>query len=265
MIKGGHARSGLPRCAIVTGGASGIGYATVAALLSENWSVVVLDRDDAALEVVRRELSASGHLSAHRVDLTQTSDVERIIFSLPPTVSLDGLVCCASVGGNQSFLETSLASIRSLFEINFMATFALCQLVARRMMEQGGGSIVNITSVSGFRANAGRAAYGSSKAALEMLSKIMAVELAPHNIRVNTLAPGPTSTPMAAAMHAGVERQRLLSSVPQGRYGSPDEIAQGVVFLLDDQRSGYVTGSTLFVDGGMCAAGSFEPVHAACQ
>ena len=127
------------------------------------------------------------------------------------------------------------------------------------MAADGGGAIVNISSVSGLRANAGRSTYGSSKAALEMLSKIMALELAPLKVRVNTVAPGPTLTAMAAALHVGPERNRLLRAVPQGRYGAPEEIAEGVAFLLDARRSGYVTGHTLCVDGGMFAAGAFEP------
>ena len=248
---------------VVTGAASGIGRATTAALLREKWDVLALDRNEAALEVLRRDLSDTGSLAVHAMDITRTAEVERLIYELPDTLPLRGLVCCAAVGDNTRFLDVSLDSLRSLFELNFIATFSICQVAARRMAKEGGGSIVNISSVSGLRANAGRSAYGSSKAALEMLSKIMAVELAPFHVRVNTLAPGPTLTAMAAELHAGAEAQRLLGAVPQGRYGTPEEIAQGVAFLLDGRRSGYVTGHTLCVDGGMSSAGSFEPVRAA--
>jgi NAD(P)-dependent dehydrogenase (short-subunit alcohol dehydrogenase family) len=243
---------------VVTGAASGIGRAVTETLLQDGWHVRALDRNAAALGLLQRELAAADALSTHEVDLTHTDDVERIISDVsgPP---LRGLVCCAAIGDNTPFLQVRLASLRSLLDINFVATFATCQAAARRMVKDGGGSIVNISSVSGLRANAGRSTYGSSKAALEMLSKVMAVELAPFGVRVNTLAPGPTLTAMAAELHAGSERQRLLGSVPQGRYGSPEEIAQGVAFLLDGRRSGYVTGHTLCVDGGMYAAGSFQP------
>lgn len=244
---------------VVTGAAAGIGRAVTETLLGEGWQVAALDRNAAALESMRRDLGGAGALSTHQIDLTRTEEVERLVCDLPG-LPLRGLVCCAAIGDNTPFLQVRLTSLRSLLDINFVATFAICQAAARRMVKEGGGSIVNISSVSGLRANAGRAAYGSSKAALEMLSKIMAVELAPAGVRVNTLAPGPTLTAMAAELHAGPERQRLLGSVPQGRYGSPEEIAQGVAFLLDDRRSGYVTGHTLCVDGGMYAAGSFEPI-----
>jgi NAD(P)-dependent dehydrogenase (short-subunit alcohol dehydrogenase family) len=260
----GHIRSERGRGqVVVTGAASGIGRATTAALLREEWDVLALDRNEAALELLRRDLSDSGALSIRAMDITRTGDIERVISELPDTLPLRGLVCCAAVGDNTRFLDVPLDSLRSLFELNVIATFSICQVAARRMIKEGGGSIVNISSVSGLRANAGRSSYGSSKAALEMLSKVMAVELAPFQVRVNTLAPGPTLTAMAAEMHAGPERERLLGSVPQGRYGTPEEIAQGVAFLLDGARSGYVTGHTLCVDGGMSAAGSFAPTLSA--
>jgi NAD(P)-dependent dehydrogenase (short-subunit alcohol dehydrogenase family) len=108
------------------------------------------------------------------------------------------------------------------------------------------------------RANTGRAAYGASKAGLELLSKVMAVELAPLGVRVNTVAPGPIETPLVTAMHSPADRARAVRSVPQGRYGQPQDIAKAVSYLLDDERSGYVTGHTLCVDGGFFAAGAFD-------
>ncbi|MDK1389261.1 SDR family oxidoreductase [Sinorhizobium sp. 8-89] len=255
-----HTHGDARGCVIVTGAASGIGRATTSALISERWQVLALDCNAEALEVLRRDVDPCDALTIHAVDVTRTTEVGRIFSELPDATPLRGLVCCAARGDNTRFLDISLDSLHSLIELNFIATFSICQTAARCMVKEGGGSIVNISSVSGLRANAGRSAYGSSKAAVEMLSKVMAVELAPFNVRVNALAPGPTLTEMAAKMHDGAERRRLLSSVPQARYASPDEIAQGVAFLLDPIRSGYITGHTLCVDGGMFAAGSFEPV-----
>lgn len=154
--------------AVITGAASGIGRATTAALLREQWKVVALDRDREALEQLQRNFAVPDTLSIRLVDITQTDDVERIVAELPQTTPLRGLVCCAARGDNTPFLDVSLDRLRSLFELNFIATFAICQMVARRMSENGGGSIVNISSISGLRANAGRSSYGSSKAALEM-------------------------------------------------------------------------------------------------
>lgn len=254
--------SACPGRAVVTGAASGIGRATVEILLSEGWHVAALDRDAAALDRLMRDFGSARTLATYAIDLTHIWEVEQIISGLDSQVPLRGLVCCAALGDNTPFLEVEIASLRSVLEVNFFATFALCQVAVRRMASEGGGAIVNITSVSGLRANEGRCAYGASKAAVEMLSKIMAVELAPKQIRVNTLAPGPTLTAMAAELHLGAESQRLLRSVPQGRYAMPEEIAQGVAYLLDDRRSGYMTGHTLCVDGGMFAAGSFESAKA---
>jgi NAD(P)-dependent dehydrogenase (short-subunit alcohol dehydrogenase family) len=244
-----------PGRALVTGAASGIGRATVIALLRDGWSVVALDRDDAGLDALREVAGEPGTLVCVAVDLTSTREIETVVERLPQDPPLRGLVNCAAIGINSSFLDTSLDALRSLFDLNFMATFALCQVAARRMAAHDGGSIVNVTSVSGLRANAGRCAYGSSKAALEMLSKVMALELAPLGIRVNTLAPGPTLTAMANGMHLGEESARLLRAVPQGRYATPEEIAEGAAFLLDERRAAYVTGHTLCVDGGMYGAG----------
>lgn len=244
---------------VVTGAASGIGRAVATTLLQDGWHVLALDRNASALETLPGDCGGPGSLSLHVVDVTRTVEVEAILARADGIRRLAGLVCCAAVGDNTPFLEVPLASFRSLVDLNVVATFAICQMAARRMAQEGGGAIVNITSTSGLRANAGRSAYGSSKAAVEMLSKVMAVELAPFGVRVNTVAPGPTLTAMAAELHVGPERQRLLDSVPQGRYGTPGEIAQGVAFLLDGTRSGYITGHTLCIDGGMAAAGSFQP------
>lgn len=247
--------------AIVTGAASGIGRATATALLEAGWSIIAVDRDKEALAGLRQDFATSRALSTYSVDLSEIRETERFINELPAAIEIRGLVCCAARGDNTSFLDVTEDRLRSVFEINVFATFALCQNIARRMINSGGGSIVNVTSTSGLRANAGRSAYGSSKAAVELLSKIMAVELAPFNVRVNTVAPGPTLTKMAADLHGGSEQQRLLDKVPQGRYGTPEEVAQGIIYLLDGTRSSFVTGHTLCVDGGMYAAGSFEPVR----
>jgi NAD(P)-dependent dehydrogenase (short-subunit alcohol dehydrogenase family) len=247
-----------PGSVIVTGAASGIGRATAELLLAEGWRVLALDRHAGGLDTLQQATGLASNLTTCALDLKNIDEIHRVVSGLDDAVPLRGLVCCAAVAENVPFLEVDLNALRSLYEINFMATFSLCQAAARQMVNNGGGSIVNVSSVSGLRANAGRTAYGSSKAALEMLSKIMAVELAHRKIRVNTVAPGPIMTAMAASIHADGESQRLLRTVPQGRYGAAEDIAQGIAYLLDERRSSYVTGHTLCVDGGMYAAGSFE-------
>jgi NAD(P)-dependent dehydrogenase (short-subunit alcohol dehydrogenase family) len=122
-------------------------------------------------------------------------------------------------------------------------------------MRAAGGAIVNIASVSGLRGNIGRTAYGASKGAVVTMTQVMAVELAPDNIRVNAIAPGPVETAMVRAMHTSEARQNWLTRVPQRRYGEPQEIARAAAFLLDEEQSSYVTGHVLAVDGGFLAGG----------
>jgi NAD(P)-dependent dehydrogenase (short-subunit alcohol dehydrogenase family) len=122
------------------------------------------------------------------------------------------------------------------------------------MAEKGGGRIINIASLSGQRGGQGRAAYGAAKAGLELLTKVMAVELAPLGINVNAIAPGPIETEMARFAHDEPTRAADRALVPMARYGKPEEIADAAVFLASDE-SRYVHGHTLNVDGGFLSAG----------
>ena len=126
---------------------------------------------------------------------------------------------------------------------------------AQRMRARASGSIVNIASVSGVRGNSGRVAYGCSKAAVIHMTKVMAVELGPSGIRVNAIAPGPVETPLVKEVHTDQARAAWMRTVPQRRYGTPDELAGAATFLLDERKSSYITGQTICVDGGFTAAG----------
>jgi NAD(P)-dependent dehydrogenase (short-subunit alcohol dehydrogenase family) len=109
--------------------------------------------------------------------------------------------------------------------------------------------------VSGVRGNSGRVAYGASKAGVIHMTKVMAVELAPLGIRVNAIAPGPVATPMVTEVHTVQARAEWMRTVPQRRYGTPEELAGAAMFLLDDGKPSYITGQTICVDGGFTAAG----------
>lgn len=245
------------RLAIVTGGASGIGLSTTRQLIDEGWRVLVLDRDEQALATAADQIGDRAWLELRRLDVTNQRAVDDLVLAIDPGIPLKGLVNSAGIGESTPFLETDLERFRTILAVNLLGTFALCQAVSRRMQQDGGGAIVNLSSGSGLKANAGRAAYGASKAGVEMMSKVMAVELATSGIRVNTVAPGPIETPLVKSMHSPADRARAVRSVPQGRYGSPEDVARAVAFLLDDERSGYITGHTLCVDGGFHAAGAF--------
>ncbi len=234
------------RTAIITGGAGTIGKATAEAMLADGWSCALVDMSDAVHEVAAG-IGAIGHIC----DVTDATQRSSLIEAVPDPKAL---VNCAGIAPLSPILETTEDDWRRIIEINLTGAFLLSQIAAQAMTKGGGGSIVNVASVSGLRAGVGRVAYGTSKAGLIQMTKQFAVELAQKGIRCNAVAPGPVEGPMARSSHPSGQTQDYLNSIPQGRYAQPEEIATCIAFLCSD-KARFITGQCLAVDGGWVGAG----------
>ena len=238
--------------AIVTGGASGIGLAVVERLLADGWPVGVLDANAEA--VAEAEAMHAGDdavfLTCDITDEEEVSDAfDQMADALGP---IGALVNCAGIARDLPALETSTELFRQIMDVNVTGSFITCKAAVERMGDEL--AIVNISSVSGLRANKGRVAYGASKSAVKLMSEVMAGEWGRSGVRVNVIAPGPVDTPLISRLHTAEDRLVWTSKVPQGRYGDTEEIAAAVSFLVSDEAS-YITGHTLAVDGGFLSAG----------
>lgn len=223
----------------VTGGASGIGLAIAEAARAEGWQVAAADRTPAD--------------GVAALDVTDEAAVARWVGGLD---GLRGLVCSAGISAATPVLDAEPALFRRILDVNLTGSFLCAQAAARAMVAGGkGGSIVFVSSVSGLRGVQGRVAYGASKAAVINMAQVLAIDLAPHRIRVNAICPAPIETPMVMKLHDAETRAQWLSRIPAARYGRVEEVAQAALFLLDETRSSYITGHALPVDGGYAGAG----------
>lgn len=242
------------KIALVTGGARGIGFAIAKALTAEGAVPVIADINEWGARDALTALD-SGRGQALGVDVADQASVTAMVKAIIDRHGrIDILVNNAGIGGNTPFLDIKLEEWNRTIAINLTGAFLVAQACAREMTKQGGGKIINIASLSGQRGGHGRAAYGAAKAGLELLTKVMAVELAEYGINVNNIAPGAIETEMAKFAHDQATRAAYNYLIPMTRYGTPEEIADAAVFLCSDE-SRYVHGHTLNVDGGFRAAG----------
>ena len=240
------------KTALITGAARGIGLATARELLDMGWQVAILDRDSEALQAAAAEL---GDVLAIDADVSRPEDVARSVSEIERTYGrLDGLVNNAGVADFGPIRETGFDRWRRVMETNLDGPFLMVQAFTDLLAAEGGGAVVNITSISGLRASTLRVAYGTSKAALAQLTLQQAVELGELGIRVNAVAPGPVATKLAMAVHTQDIIDAYHDALPLNRYGSEAEIAAAVTFLLSDKAS-FITGQILAADGGFEATG----------
>jgi NAD(P)-dependent dehydrogenase (short-subunit alcohol dehydrogenase family) len=254
-----RAISARGRVALVTGGAMGIGAAITRRLADDGFTVVVADLNMDAAEATAHEVAGhGGEVVPMALDVGNAASIETLVDAIGTRFErCDVLVNNAGIAKTYPFETYPLDHWRAVMEINLTGPMLLAQRAVRHMIRRRWGRVINLASVAGIRASAGRTAYGTSKTAIIGLTRQMAIELACHGITANAIAPGPIETPMVAKLHSPVARENYLRSVPMGRYGTPDEIAGVVAFLASDDAS-YITGQTLAVDGGFVAAGVLE-------
>jgi NAD(P)-dependent dehydrogenase (short-subunit alcohol dehydrogenase family) len=244
------------KVAIVTGGGTGIGRAIALALAEAGASVMVCGpRIDACEETCQEITNRFGSKTmASLCDVRVKAEIEATVHNVLDRLGrIDILVNNAGVTSNFHVLDLPETEWDRVIDTNLKGSFLFSQAAGRVMAQSGGGVIINIGSQLGEVARPNKAHYVSSKGGIRMLTKALALDLAPHGIRVNNVAPGPVDTELAAPLLKDpVARAAALSRLPIGRIGQPGDIAGAVVFLASDSAS-FITGTTLVVDGGYLA------------
>ncbi|WP_066705889.1 SDR family NAD(P)-dependent oxidoreductase [Celeribacter ethanolicus] len=242
------------RTALVTGAASGLGLAMARAFVGAGAHVVLFDLDEDGVRAAADALNADhpGRVMALAGSITDTGTVAAACEAAVAFGGrLDVVMNNAGISGNGPSLDLDEATWRRGIDINLSGAFFVAQAAGRIMAEQGGGSIVNTASMYGVVTAPERAAYCAAKAGVVALTKVLAIEWADRNIRVNAIAPGYVRTALTEnlAAQGRLDLDALNARVPAGRLGTPEEIASASLFLASD-ASAYVTGQTLVADGG---------------
>ncbi len=253
--------------AIVTGAAQGIGAACALALAQAGASVVIADLNgNAATRTAANVAAQTGiAVSAATVDIADAAQCRALITDAARQYGrVDILVNCAAVVVMKPALQLSVAEWERIFGVGVFGTFTCCQAFAAAVIDTAAeGAIVNISSITAQQSAHGRTAYAASKAALDSMTRSLALEWAAYGIRVNAVAPSHTATErLKQAISEGkLEHDTIVQRIPLGRFAEPAEIADAVVFLCSDQAR-FITGQVLAVDGGYTANGGWLPLYA---
>ena len=237
------------KVAIITGGNSGVGEATAKMFAKEGATVVITARREAALEKVAEEIKAAGgEVFAVSTDISKKGDPERLMnLVIEKYGKVDILVNNAGISARDPLYDYDPAAFEKIMDLNVNAVFNCSQVAACIMKEQGGGVILNTSSMVSIYGQPAGCGYPTSKFAVNGMTKSLARELGKDNIRVNAVAPGVIRTDMVAALPESVI-QPLINTIPLRRVGEPEDIANAFVFLASDMAS-YITGVVLSVDG----------------
>lgn len=233
--------------ALVTGATQGIGHATARLLDDRGAHVIALGRNQDQLSSLQAEIGGE-------IIVADLEQAETAVAAVSRMLPIDFLVNCAGVVQVEPFLETSAQNFEHTMRVNTLAPMRLAQTLAADWVKRGHpGAIVNVSSLASMLGTPGHAAYCASKAALDALTRVMAVELGPYGIRVNSVNPVVTRTPMAERAWADPDKAaRMRARIPLGRFAESGEVAAAIVFLLSDDAS-MIHGVCLDVDGGFRA------------
>jgi 3-oxoacyl-[acyl-carrier protein] reductase len=239
------------RVVIVTGGARGIGRAIALSFVREGAKVALIDVNKEKLEVLKNEIGKEkGKVIAIPCDITKSSDVKEMVDQVRKGFSrIDILVNNAGIIRRGTIETVTEEDWDRVIEVNLKGTFNCCKAVAGIMKQQGYGKIINVSSIAGKMGDITSApGYGPSKAGVDALTKTLARQLAPHGINVNGVAPHAIETEMSAQW-SEERRKEIIASIPLGRLGKPEDVANAVLFLASDEAS-FITGEILDVNGG---------------
>jgi len=246
------------KIAIVTGGAGGIGEALALGLGIHGATVVVSSRNQEAIDAVAKKITDESGNEAIAIasDVTDESSMANLVDKVVEKYGrIDILVNAMGMNIKHDAFEYPVEDWEKLFKVNVEGTMIACKAVGKVMRDQNGGAIVNLSSVRGIRGfTGGNSGYCATKGAVELITKALALEWAPHGIRVNALGPALVITPGTRHIAENPElAAKYAAAIPLGRIGMPEDMAGAVIYLVSD-AAGFVSGQTIYVDGGLTAA-----------
>jgi NAD(P)-dependent dehydrogenase (short-subunit alcohol dehydrogenase family) len=249
------------KSALVTGAGGGLGGAIARRYAAEGAAVLCTDRDLGKAEATVAAITKSGGTAqAFTADVAVAADCEaQVAETVARFGRIDIAVNNAGISMHKLALDMTEADWERVLRVNLTGSFLTAQAAARRMVDQGGGRIIQIGSISGQRGNMGGVAYGASKAAVMHVCRVLAVELSSKGVMVNAIAPGPIETGLSN--HGSSRKQGYLDRIPTGAYGTVNAVANAALFLGSDECE-WTTGAVLNVDGGYGAAGlAYDPAE----